>query len=944
MAVRNEKVIYEFTAENSKLAKTVEKNIQLLDRYSTYLSAFAQNSLAATDKEMESLSKHVKQVTAVSTQLKHVFGDFQRQVDKFSTGFNWVDEAIRKQEKLAKSAKESADVFKQAYAEQNRFNAGSRGAVNVDAPSKSASDSAAVFNQFFTNQDTKLGSVLSKLAQVGTRFAHMNGVISSSSASAAALGSKLHPIVAVLTSIFQVVKKLTPIVLKITKTISKFVLSPLTLLHQGFSKLSNSVSGATGAIQNFNSVIGVGVGAGLGAYLGSATTNASDMTEAMNLFNVVMKDGLEAGNRWLFTLSEMSGMDATNLMSITGLFYEMGAAVEMPHEAASKLSKDLTTLSLDISSLFNVDLETVTDNLTSGIRGMSRAVVKYGMDVRASTVEAFAKANFQIQEQYETMNETNRIILRYLVMLEQAQDSNGDFAATIEAPANQLRVFKQQVLSLSRELGRFVVHVLAPMLPILNGITMALRHIVKFIADLFSIWNGVSTRTYSDATEDISDGITGIGSSATDATKKLQNFLAPFDELNVIAEQASSMGDAGAGFSYGEADPELLRALEEAETRFGRIEMAATRARDAVLEFFGFKYIFDPANGIDEYLELIPGGFADQLIQAFEREDFESVGRIIAEKLNPVVQSIASKLSWDNIGPAIRQNLGAVITSLNSFIATLDWFSVGAIFGNLLKTTFETINFALLAFDWTALGAALANSLIGFFNAFDITLVGETLAHVLESIANFASGFATEFDWLSFGDNLSGSINRFFATFDATKFGATANSIITKLLTMLNEAIATTDWKLVADKIAAFLDALNWVEILQLLGQTIWSALKAAIMMALEGAIGRHGAGISSAVDNAYAPIMGGAAMATGGVVTGPTRALIGEAGRSEAVIPLDNSPQMEDLISKIANRVSGQETVVKVYIGDREWDAFTFESAQRGSKLVGAQPVMVGG
>jgi hypothetical protein len=62
-------------------------------------------------------------------------------------------------------------------------------------------------------------------------------------------------------------------------------------------------------------------------------------------------------------------------------------------------------------------------------------------------------------------------------------------------------------------------------------------------------------------------------------------------------------------------------------------------------------------------------------------------------------------------------------------------------------------------------------------------------------------------------------------------------------------------------------------------------------------------------------------------------------------VMPLDNSPQMLDFIDKIAEKVSGGggETVVKVYIGDREWDAFTYESAQRGQKLVGAQPIKEG-
>ena len=86
---------------------------------------------------------------------------------------------------------------------------------------------------------------------------------------------------------------------------------------------------------------------------------------------------------------------------------------------------------------------------------------------------------------------------------------------------------------------------------------------------------------------------------------------------------------------------------------------------------------------------------------------------------------------------------------------------------------------------------------------------------------------------------------------------------------------------------------------------------------------------------------------ATGGVVTSPTNALIGEAGRSEAVIPLDNSPQMQDLIEKIADRVeqkndSGAPIEVRVFIGGTEWDAFTYKSAQRGKNLVGPQPITV--
>ena len=148
MQTTNEEVKYSFTADNSSLVKTVIENINTLDKYGKYLTQFANESLAATDKELKAITTQVTKATSVATQMSKVFSDFQHQVDKFSTGFNWIDDAIRKQDKLTKSAKESANVFKQAYIDQNRNNASIKGVINNDAPTKSARDSALVFRDF----------------------------------------------------------------------------------------------------------------------------------------------------------------------------------------------------------------------------------------------------------------------------------------------------------------------------------------------------------------------------------------------------------------------------------------------------------------------------------------------------------------------------------------------------------------------------------------------------------------------------------------------------------------------------------------------------------------------------------------------------------------------------------------------------------------------------
>lgn len=68
---------------------------------------------------------------------------------------------------------------------------------------------------------------------------------------------------------------------------------------------------------------------------------------------------------------------------------------------------------------------------------------------------------------------------------------------------------------------------------------------------------------------------------------------------------------------------------------------------------------------------------------------------------------------------------------------------------------------------------------------------------------------------------------------------------------------------------------------------------------------------------------------ASGGVVTSPTYALIGEGKYPEAVMPLGNSPQMKDFINKVASAVGTNQTV-QVFIGNEQLDEYIIKSQQR--------------
>lgn len=821
---------------------------------------------------------------------------------------------------------------------------------------------------------------------------------------------------------------------------------------------NNALKSATSSVNLLGKAASAFSGAAIGKALASATKEAVDFYETLNLFQVAMKDSIDVGNEFIDSVSEWYGLDPKNLMQYTGLFYEMAYAVSVPTKAAQQMSTSLTALSVDLASLFNVDVERVADNLTSGIRGMSRAVVKYGMDLRASTVEAYAHS-LGITEQYETMDEASREILRYLVAVKQARDATGDFSRTIEQPANQLRVFKEQMSQVGRAVGTFLVQPLQAALPVINGVVMAIRVLLETLAALMGFKLEVDSR---GGLEDAENSIASIGAGADSTKKKLKALLAPFDELNVIQENNSG-GGGGASLDYGEVDPALLAALEEAQYALEEVRMKALDTRDAILDFFGFTptdsgwmHSFDK---FEENLKARLPNWTKSIEAAFDLNwdsivanyylVTNSMKRIIKEAVNVILQDFSRltgiKITDDNLSAWIsnlddkfrefriwlHENETAVATFIARFVelatafavftttasilspvlsgiatgfsvirtmvmplvtlsATLaTWFtslsnSLGTLSTGLVVAgqsgggfigTVQTLLSTLTSLSGVvvAMGAAIATVFVGGFAKWAansevfrtyLTGWGESLKTIVigvrdifvavfnifaESIDRVSERFSSAFEAISaviqnLLDTLAGLVD-FIAgilTGDLTRalgglydawwnFGAAvANTIVAVLNTGIS-AINNFVQKMV-DQIFTVINSLL---------SKIPATVRA--LMGLPAFVSAPTVTLINPLPAVEPPTF---PFANGGVVTGPTRALVGEAGKPEMIMPLGDSPQMNDFINKIVDKVgnSGKETVVKVYIGDREWDAFTYESAQRGKQLVGAQPVTIGG
>lgn len=393
--------------------------------------------------------------------------------------------------------------------------------------------------------------------------------------------------------------------------------SILVSLGRSFSSETSSVRGFSNSLKGLNSTskllrgtLHKLISVPISQWFTEATKQSINYIENLNLFKVAMGESLEQGTEFVNQMAEVYGMDPSNLMRYAGNFYQLSDAIDMPAESAAKLSLSLVKATNDISSLFNVPIEDVFNDLSSGMQGMSRAVRKYGMDIRVTTLQQTA-LSLGITENVESMSEANRQGLRYITMMRQASNAAGDFAKNIESPANQLKIFKEQLGVLGRSIGSIFIGPLTTAISYINGLIMALSSAISFIAAFIGIINslfgggrsrggsssgGSSSSGSSSATSKAADGVAnsigGIGSAAGGAAKQLKKMLAPFDELNVLQTQMIGGGGGGGGGADLELlDPAIAAEIEEMELQLENIRMKAAQVRDAILDFLGFRHV-----------------------------------------------------------------------------------------------------------------------------------------------------------------------------------------------------------------------------------------------------------------------------------------------------------------------------------------------------------------
>jgi hypothetical protein len=312
----------------------------------------------------------------------------------------------------------------------------------------------------------------------------------------------------------------------------------------------------------------------LASMIGTAITKSNEYQENLNLFTVAMGEYAQEAFDYGQAVSEVLGIDLSDWIRNQGVFNTLLTGFGDTAERAALMSKNLTQLGYDLSSFFNISVEDAMQKLQSGISGELEPLRRLGYDLSQARLEAVA-LSLGIDKSVMSMTQAEKAELRYYAIMTQVTTAQGDLARTLESPANQLRILSAQFNMAARSIGNIFIPALNAILPYAIAVVEVIREIADAIASLFGF--ELTEVDYSGITA----GASGAGSmadsldEAAGAAKKLKQYTAGFDELNVFSPDSGSAGSgvgAGGGNGFDFELPEYDFIGEAIQTRVGEIK------------------------------------------------------------------------------------------------------------------------------------------------------------------------------------------------------------------------------------------------------------------------------------------------------------------------------------------------------------------------------------
>lgn len=401
-----------------------------------------------------------------------------------------------------------------------------------------------------------------------------------------------------------------------------------------------------------------------------------------------------------------------------------------------------------------------------------------------------------------------------------------------------------------------ILSVVSPILvTFINQISKALTYVGMFIAAL----SGQSTFTKAVAAqEDYAASLDKTSQNAKKAKKSLTGYLSGLDEIQRYDDKKTD--DTGSTKYKGPSPSEMFEEV--------------------------------PINSTIKDL-------ADKIKKLVEEQDWEGLGKYIADGINTGLQYVYNVISWDNVGPKITAFTTAFTTAFNSLVSNIDWPLLGRTLGAGLNTAVYTLNqligtggidFAQIGrglakalrgiigeIDWKALGTLLGNKfmipwrmLSGFvkemgqkdgagitgwralgngigkamtamFQTISMSDIADAIVGVINGAFDILAGFNEEFDWEGFKENLKTGFEKLINGIKWEDNGKVFGDFLNNLCDCIEAGLDDNTFYDLGEGIGTFIAQLPWLRLLKDVGRAIIDGIGGALSGLWNGEDGLSG-------------------------------------------------------------------------------------------------------
>jgi hypothetical protein len=221
----------------------------------------------------------------------------------------------------------------------------------------------------------------------------------------------------------------------------------------------------------------------------------------------------------------------------------------------------MSTRMADFASVMNLDVAEAAEKFQSGLAGETEPLRKYGIDLSAAKVEAYAYSN-GIASAGKPLTETQKIQARYALLMQQTAKTQGDFQNTTDQAANAQRIANAQWENAQAKLGTALLPAIAAVTGVLAGLATWIGENSNLVLTLAAVVGGLVVVVWAvNAATAAWQAVQGIVAVATKVWAAGQWLLNAALSANPIGLVVIAIAALVAGLIYAWNNSETFRTI-----------------------------------------------------------------------------------------------------------------------------------------------------------------------------------------------------------------------------------------------------------------------------------------------------------------------------------------------------------------------------------------------